>query len=38
MIDIDYLNFLTENRKEDLLKILKNRVKHFTIFDEDIFQ
>ncbi len=40
--DTDYLNylegFITENRKENFLKILQNRTKHFTIAIEDIFQ
>lgn len=42
MIDLDYLDFLeniiTENRKENFLKVLKNRTKHFTIAVEDVFQ
>ncbi|WP_348825361.1 TrmH family RNA methyltransferase [Flavobacterium aestuarii] len=42
MIDLDYLNylegFLTNNRKENFLKVLKNRTKHFTIAVEDVFQ
>lgn len=42
MIDLDYLNFLeniiTDNRKENFLKVLKNRTKHFTIAVEDVFQ
>lgn len=42
MIDIDYLNylegFLTENRKNNFLKVLQNRTKHFTVVVEDVFQ
>lgn len=42
MIDLDYLDFLeniiTENRKENFLRVLKNRTKHFTIAVEDVFQ
>jgi tRNA (guanosine-2'-O-)-methyltransferase len=42
MIDMDYLNFLenilTNNRKENFLRVLKNRTKHFTIAVEDVFQ
>jgi len=42
MIDADYLDFLeniiTDNRKENFLKVLKNRTKHFTIAVEDVFQ
>jgi len=42
MIDTDYLDFLeniiTDNRKENFLKVLKNRTKHFTIAVEDVFQ
>jgi tRNA (guanosine-2'-O-)-methyltransferase len=42
MIDLDYLNFLenilTDNRKENFLRVLKNRTKHFTIAVEDVFQ
>ena len=30
--------FLTENRKEGFLRVLKNRTKHFTIAMEDVFQ
>ena len=30
--------FITENRKEGFLRVLKNRTKHFTIAMEDIFQ
>lgn len=40
--DIHYLNyleeFITENRKETFLNILKTRTKHFTVAIEDIFQ
>jgi len=42
MVDLDYLayleNIITENRKENFLKVLKNRTKHFTIAVEDVFQ
>ena len=42
MIDLDLLNylegFITENRKEGFLRVLKNRTKHFTIAMEDVFQ
>ena len=42
MIDLDYLNFLenilTDNRKENFLRVLKTRTKHFTIAVEDVFQ
>lgn len=42
MIDTDYLNylegFLTYNRKERFLNVLKNRTNHFTIAIEDVFQ
>ncbi|CAM3888147.1 RNA methyltransferase [Flavobacterium branchiophilum] len=42
MIDLDYLayleTFLTENRKEDFLIILKNRTNHFTVAIEDVYQ
>ncbi|PDS26862.1 TrmH family RNA methyltransferase [Flavobacterium branchiophilum] len=42
MIDLDYLayleTFLTENRKENFLKILKNRTNHFTVAIEDVYQ
>ena len=42
MIDLDYLDYLeniiTDNRKENFLKVLKNRTKHFTIAVEDVFQ
>ena len=30
--------FLTENRKDGFLRVLKNRTKHFTIAMEDVFQ
>ena len=30
--------FITENRKEGFLRVLKNRTKHFTIAMEDVFQ
>jgi|SRR5690606_13626343 len=40
--DIHYLNyleeFITENRKETFLNILKTRTKHFMVAIEDIFQ
>lgn len=40
--NIDYLkyleDFITENRKEGFMKVLKNRTKHFTIVTEDLFQ
>jgi tRNA (guanosine-2'-O-)-methyltransferase len=42
MVDLDYLayleDFLTENRKERFLEVLKNRTNHFTVAVEDIFQ
>ncbi|MFD2909451.1 TrmH family RNA methyltransferase [Flavobacterium ardleyense] len=42
MVDLDLLNyledFISENRKEGFLRVLKNRTKHFTIAMEDIFQ
>lgn len=42
MIDLDYLayleTFLTENRKENFSKILKNRTNHFTVAIEDVYQ
>jgi tRNA (guanosine-2'-O-)-methyltransferase len=42
MIDLEYLkyleNFITQNRKDNFLKILQNRTKHFTVVVEDIFQ
>jgi tRNA (guanosine-2'-O-)-methyltransferase len=42
MVDLDYLafleNILTENRKENFLKVLANRTKHFTVVVEDVFQ
>lgn len=42
MIDLDYLDFLenilTDNRKENFLRVLKTRTKHFTIAVEDVFQ
>lgn len=30
--------FITENRKEGFLRVLKNRTKHFTVTMEDVFQ
>ena len=30
--------FITENRKEGFLRVLKNRTKHFTVAMEDVFQ
>ncbi len=42
MIDLEYLayleDFLTENRKERFLEVLKNRTNHFTIAIEDVYQ
>lgn len=42
MVDLEYLayleDFLTENRKERFLEVLKNRTNHFTVAVEDIFQ
>ena len=42
MVDMDYLNFLeniiTDNRKENFLRVLQTRTKHFTIAVEDVFQ
>lgn len=42
MIDLDYLafleNILTDNRKNNFLKVLENRTKHFTVVVEDVFQ
>jgi tRNA (guanosine-2'-O-)-methyltransferase len=42
MVDLDYLNFLenilTENRKDNFLKVLQNRTNHFTVVVEDVFQ
>lgn len=42
MIDLDFLKyleeFLTDNRKERFLEVLKNRTNHFTIAVEDVFQ
>ena len=36
---LNYLEeFLTENRKEGFLRVLKNRTKHFTIAMEDVYQ
>ena len=36
---LNYLEgFLTENRKEGFLHVLKNRTKHFTIAMEDVYQ
>jgi tRNA (guanosine-2'-O-)-methyltransferase len=41
-VDIDFLKyleeFLTDNRKERFLEVLKNRTNHFTIAVEDVFQ
>lgn len=42
MIDLDYLafleNILTDNRKNNFLKVLENRTKHFTVAVEDVYQ
>lgn len=42
MIDLDYLEylegFLTDNRKENFLKVLQERTNHFTVVVEDVFQ
>jgi len=42
MVDLNYLNylesFLTDNRKERFIEVLKNRTNHFTVAVEDIFQ
>ena len=42
MVDMEYLNFLeniiTDNRKENFLRVLQTRTKHFTIAVEDVFQ
>ncbi len=42
MIDLKYLNylenFLTENRKQRFLDVLKTRTNHFTVVVEDVFQ
>ncbi len=42
MIDLEYLSyleeFLTDNRKERFLEVLKNRTNHFTVAVEDVFQ
>lgn len=36
---LEYLEgFITENRKDGFLRVLKNRTKHFTIAMEDVFQ
>ena len=36
---LNYLEgFLTENRKEGFLRVLKNRTKHFAVAMEDVFQ
>jgi tRNA (guanosine-2'-O-)-methyltransferase len=36
---LQYLEeFITENRKEGFLRVLKNRTKHFTVAMEDVFQ
>jgi tRNA (guanosine-2'-O-)-methyltransferase len=31
-------NFITDNRKEGFLGVLKNRTKHFTVAMEDVYQ
>ncbi|MBW3518744.1 RNA methyltransferase [Flavobacterium sp. NKUCC04_CG] len=40
--NIEYLNyledFITDNRKQGFLEVLKKRTKHFTIVTEDLFQ
>lgn len=42
MTDLDYLDylegFLTDNRKERFLQVLKYRTNHFTVAVEDVFQ
>lgn len=42
MVDVallEYLEgFLTDNRKESFLKVLKNRTNHFTVVAEDVYQ
>jgi len=42
MVDLDYLayleGFLTENRKERFMEVLRNRTNHFTVAVEDVFQ
>lgn len=42
MVDLDLLNylegFLTENRKERFLEVLRHRTNHFTVAVEDVFQ
>jgi tRNA (guanosine-2'-O-)-methyltransferase len=42
MVDLDLLNylegFLTDNRKERFLEVLKNRTNHLTVAVEDVFQ
>jgi tRNA (guanosine-2'-O-)-methyltransferase len=36
---LEYLEaFITENRKEGFLRVLKNRTKHFTVAIEDVYQ
>ncbi|PHK27066.1 rRNA methyltransferase, partial [Nostoc linckia z16] len=40
--DIDYLNylenFITENRRDNFIRVLKERTKHFTVAIEDVYQ
>lgn len=42
MIDLSYLSyledFLTDNRKERFIEVLKTRTNHFTVAVEDVFQ
>ena len=36
---LEYLeDFISENRKQRFLDVLKNRTKHFTIAMEDVYQ